>query len=74
MSSSLAPLDYFLYRHTALIADDLVRHRHNLDDLPYMQDAKENARPEILAEYRTTLGAMIERGNLYWTLAPAERR
>jgi hypothetical protein len=74
MSSSLAPLDYFLYRHTALIADDLVRHRHNLDDLPYMQEARQNAKPELLAEYRATLGAMIARGNLYWTLAPAERR
>lgn len=74
MSSSLATLDYFLYRHTALIADDLVRHRHNLDALPFMQEARQTVKPETYAEYRARLGAMIDRGNLYWTLPPGERR
>jgi 4-amino-4-deoxy-L-arabinose transferase-like glycosyltransferase len=74
VSRSLEAIDYFLYRHPAFIAEDLVRHRHDVDGLPYFAEVKRYAPPEFVAEYRDKFGAMLERGNLYWALPPAERR
>jgi hypothetical protein len=71
---SLESVDYFQYRHTALIADDLVRHRYNFDDLPYVAELKRVATPEWFERYRTVVGGMAERGNLYWALPPGQRR
>ena len=74
VSSSFQSVDYFLYRHTALIAADLLRYRHDLDSLPFFPELKRSAPPQFVADYRRGLGAMIERGNLYWALPPGERR
>jgi hypothetical protein len=71
---SLETMDYFLNRHTALIAQDLVRHRHNLDGLPFFDEMKRVAPPEFVQEYRRNFGALLERGNLYWALPRSERR
>jgi hypothetical protein len=71
---STESLDYFLNRHTALIADDLIRHRHNLDGLAYFAELKRSGTPEFVGEYRRNFGAMLERGNLYWALPPGQRR
>ncbi|HEV7476613.1 MAG TPA: hypothetical protein VGO02_02640, partial [Burkholderiales bacterium] len=72
-SRSLDAIDYFLYRHTALIAQDLVRHRYDVEGLPYFAEMKRSGPPEFVAEYRRNLGAMLERGNLYWALPPGQR-
>lgn len=74
VSRSLVSIDYFLNRHTALIAEDLVRHRHDVEGLPYFAEMKLYAPPEFVADYRRNFGAMLERGNLYWTLPPGQRR
>jgi hypothetical protein len=74
VSRSLTAIDYFLNRHTALIAEDLVRHRYDLDALPYFAEMKQYAPPEFVAEYRRNFGAMLQRGNLYWALPPSQRR
>jgi len=74
LTSSFEVADYFMARHTALIADDLLRHRHDPEALPYFAEMKRVAPPELVAEYRAKLGAMLDRGNLYWTLPPGERR
>ena len=73
-SRSLDTVDYFLNRHTALIADDLIRHRYDPDALPYFAEMKRYAPPEFVAEYRRNFGAMLARGNLYWALPPDQRR
>jgi hypothetical protein len=73
-SRSLDTVDYFLNRHTALIADDLVRHRYDLDGLPFFAEMKRTAPPEFVEQYRRNFGAMLDRGNLYWTLPPDQRR
>jgi hypothetical protein len=72
-SRSLDAIDYFLYRHTALIAQDLVRHRYAVEGLPYFAEMKRSGPPEFVVEYRRNLGAMLERGNLYWALPPGQR-
>jgi hypothetical protein len=74
LTRSFEVADYFMTRHTALIADDLVRHRHNLEAMPYFAEMKRAAPPELVAEYRARFGAMLDRGNLYWALPPSERR
>jgi hypothetical protein len=74
VSRSLDTIDYFLYHHPALIAEDLVRHRYNMDGLPYFAETKRYATPEFIEEYRNKLGAMLRRGNLYWALPPDQRR
>ena len=74
VSSSFQTVDYFLYRHTALIAADLLRYRHDFDSLPFFPELKRNAPPQFIADYRRQIGAMIERGNLYWALPPGERK
>jgi hypothetical protein len=71
---SLDSVDYFLNRHTGLIAEDLMRHRYNLDALPYFADMKQNAPPDFVADYRRNFSAMLQRGNLYWALPPGQRR
>jgi hypothetical protein len=71
---SLDSVEYFLNRHTALIAEDLMRHRYDLDALPYFADMKQNAPPDFVADYRRNFGALLERGNLYWALPPGQRR
>ena len=71
---SIETIDYFLHRHTGAIADDLVRHRGNLDALPFVQAVRESAPPAFAADFRRRLSAMVERGNLYWALPRAERR
>jgi hypothetical protein len=72
-SPSLESVDYFLNRHTGLIADDLIRHRYDLDALPYFAEMKRFAPPEFVEQYRRDLAAILERGNLYWTLPPERR-
>jgi hypothetical protein len=71
---SLEAVEYFQYRHTALIADDLVRHRDNFEGLPYAAELKRVTTPEWYEEYREVIGGMLERGNLYWALPPGRRR
>jgi hypothetical protein len=73
-SRSADSFDYFLNRHTALIADDLIRHRHDLDALAYVAEMKRVAPPEFVEEYRRNFNALLERGNLYWALSPNKRR
>ena len=73
-SRSLDSIDYFLNRHTALIAEDLVRHRYDVEGLPYFAEMKRFAPPGFAEDYRRNFGAMLERGNLYWALPPNQRR
>lgn len=67
-------MEYLLNRHTGFVADDLLRHRHDLGALPYIRDLQRHAPREFTEEYLRNLGAMLDRGNLYWALPPNERR
>lgn len=65
---------YFYDHHVGVICDDLVRHRANLEELPFFAELKRDAPPDFVRDYRAALTAMLARGNLYWTLPPGERR
>lgn len=67
-------VSYFYDRHLGTISDDLIRHRANIDELPYFAEFKRAAPPEIVAEYREELAKILSRTNLYWALAPEDRR
>ena len=74
VARSTESIEYFYYHHDALIVDDLLRHRRNLDALPFFADLKRSAAPAFVEEYRRVIGGMLERDNLFWMLPPAERR
>jgi len=72
--SSPESIEYFYEHHVGVIADDLLRHRDNLDALPFFPDLKRLRPPEYVAYYRAIMAGLIARGNLYWALPPEERR
>lgn len=65
---------YFFERHVGAICNDLIRHRENLEALPYFAEFKRAAAPEFVREYQAVIGGMLARGNLYWALPVDERR
>ncbi len=65
---------YFYDRHVGLICADLVRHRANMDALPYFTELQRAEPPDFVSWYRAALTQYIARGNLYWALPPQERR
>ncbi|HEX6692038.1 MAG TPA: hypothetical protein VF110_12935 [Burkholderiales bacterium] len=70
----LESIEYFLNRPTAFVVQDLLRHRYNVEALPFFSDMARNA-PGTFAEHaRRELAPMLARNNLYWSLPPAERR
>jgi hypothetical protein len=70
----LESIEYFLNRPTAFVVQDLLRHRYNIEALPFFQDMVRNS-PGAFAEHaRRELGPLLARDNLYWRLPPAERR
>ena len=70
----LESIEYFLNRHNALIAQDFVPHRYNIEKLPFYADMARNAPPgSFNDELSKRLAAMLRRGNLYWALPPDER-
>jgi len=72
--SSPESIEYFYEHHVGVIADDLLRHRDNLDALPFFPDLKRLRPAEYVTYYRAVMSALIARGNLYWALPPEERR
>ncbi|MBI2753714.1 MAG: hypothetical protein HYX46_09420 [Betaproteobacteria bacterium] len=74
VGGSLESIAYFLDHHVGVICDDLIRHRANLDGLPFFAELKRDAPPEFVRDYRAMLTEMIARGNLYWTMPPEKRR
>jgi hypothetical protein len=67
-------IDYFYNHYDAVIAAQLMAHRHDLDTLPFYAELKRTGRPEFVKAYTEHLVSLLERGNLYWALPPAERR
>jgi len=65
---------YFYDHHVGVIAADLLRHRTNVEALPYFDALRRVAPPEYMAEYRLNLARVLSRPNLYWALPPEERR
>ena len=72
--SSPESIEYFYEHHVGVIAEDFIRHRDNLDALPFFSDLKRLRPPEYVAYYRAVMAGLIARGNLYWTLPPEERQ
>jgi len=72
--SSPESIEYFYEHHVGVIADDLIRHRDNLDGLPFFPDLKRHRPPEYVTYYSAVMAALIARGNLYWALPPEQRR
>ena len=66
-------IDYFYNHHHAVVVNDLIKHRSNLEGLAYYAELK-RAEPETFAYRRAFILSMLERGNLYWALPPEERR
>jgi hypothetical protein len=71
---SEAAADYFRDRHVGVISADLLRHRDNLEALPFFPEFKRRVPPEIAELYRTELRRWIERGNWYWRVPPDRQR
>jgi hypothetical protein len=65
---------YFYDRHVGAICDDLVRHRANVDQLPYFAELRRAASADFVNRYRVALVKYLARDNLYWALPPQERR
>lgn len=59
--------DYFRDRHVGTICADLIRHRDDLTKLPYFPELKRRVAPEAAELYLRELGAMVRRGNWYWS-------
>jgi hypothetical protein len=59
--------DYFRDRHVGTICADLNRHRDDLTKLPYFAEVKRRVAPEAAELYVRELGALIRRGNWYWS-------
>lgn len=64
---------YFRDHHVGVIVDDLLRHRDDLDDLPFMADMKKRVPPQFFDDYRKALNEMLRTGNWYWSL-PSDQR
>jgi hypothetical protein len=64
---------YFRDHHVGVVADDLLRHRNDLDDLPFMAEMKKRVPPQFFEDYRNALSEMLRTGNWYWSL-PADQR
>lgn len=71
---SAESIDYFFNHHDAVIVAQLMAHRRHLDALPFYAELKRSGRPEFVKAYTENLVLLLERGNLYWTLPPAQRR
>ncbi|MGH8765218.1 MAG: hypothetical protein ACRET8_05840, partial [Burkholderiales bacterium] len=71
---SLDSVDFFLEQNDARTVGELMRHRRNLEALPYFAELKRVAPPDFVQPYAANLAGMLERGNLYWTLPPGQRR
>jgi MFS family permease len=67
-------IEYLLNRHNGLLAADMVRHRYRPDALPYFAEVRQFATPAAFAAYRSDLGLVLERSNLYWSLPREQRR
>lgn len=65
---------YFYDHHVGVIAADLLRHRTNVDALPYFEHLRRVAPPDYTEEYRLRVVGVLARANLYWSLPPEERR
>jgi hypothetical protein len=65
--------DYFRDRHIGTICADFLRHRDDLSQLAYVPAVRRMVSPEIADRYLRELGALIRRGNWYWSL-PREAR
>jgi hypothetical protein len=71
---SAESIDYFFNHHDAVIVAQLMAHRRDLDALPFYAELKRTGRPEFVKAYTENLVFLLERGNLYWSLPPAQRR
>jgi hypothetical protein len=74
MARPLESVEYFLNRPTAFVVQDLLRHRRNVEALPYFSDLVRTSPAAYSEHARRELGRILERNNLYWALPPAERR
>lgn len=62
--------EYFYERPMALICDDLISHRADLEELPFMPELKRVLPPAIIQDYTGELQAVLAQGNLYWRTPP----
>jgi len=64
---------YFRDHHVGVVADDLLRHRDDVDSLPFMAEMKKRVPPQFFEDYRNGLIEMLRVGNWYWSLPPGQR-
>jgi hypothetical protein len=72
--ASTTQIDYFYFRNDGTVVDELLRHRDNLEALPYYAELKTVVPPEFLQLYGNRLGSTLDSPNLYWALPPEKRR
>jgi hypothetical protein len=60
----------YFANHVGVIADGLLRHRDNLEQLPYWDELKRIGTPESVADYKANVARRIEQGNWFWSLPP----
>lgn len=63
---------YFLEHQMGVFNHDLIRHRDDLDSLPYVADLKtRKVSDQRLEQYKKMLRALADQNNFYWERPPA---
>ena len=63
----------YFQNHVGIICSDLLRHRHDLEGMPYFEDLKRRVDGKALEAYKRGLGEMVDRGNWFWGVPRTER-
>jgi hypothetical protein len=56
----------YFENHVGVISGDLLRHRDDLERLPYWEDLKRIGTAEEVAKYKAQIEEMIRGGNWFW--------
>jgi len=56
----------YFENHVGVISGDLLRHRDDLEQLPYWEDLKRRGAAEDVAKHKTQVHELIRRGNWFW--------
>jgi len=57
----------YFENHVGVISADLLRHRHDLEGMPYWEELKRIGTAETLAKHKAQVDELLQRGNWFWS-------